>query len=74
MALETRIPEGWEVTTISDGGRWDQGSRKVKWGPFFENLSRTVTVETRGTVGRLRIREFSGTVSLDGVNYPIVGK
>ncbi|MGB2986171.1 MAG: dockerin type I repeat-containing protein [Phycisphaerae bacterium] len=74
MALEYRIPKGWKVTAISDGGAWDGQTRKVKWGPFLEDLSRTVTFEARGPADVRRAGGLSGTVSFDGVNYPIVGK
>ena len=72
MALECQIPRGWKVTAISDNGAWDGLSRKVKWGPFLDDLSRTVTLEARGTAEVTRLRELSGTVSFDGVNHPIV--
>jgi hypothetical protein len=82
VALEVVVPAGWTVTTISDGGLWDEAHRKVKWGPFFESLSRTVTFEVspigppRGVkTGRLRgfepLSRISGTVSFDGVNESI---
>ncbi|MGB2986172.1 MAG: hypothetical protein WBE26_09845 [Phycisphaerae bacterium] len=74
MPLEYRIPKGWKVTAISDGGAWDGQTRKVKWGSFLEDLSRTATFEARGPADVRRARDFSGTVSFDGVNYPIVGK
>ena len=83
LALEIRIPKGWKVTTISDGGEWDGLHRKVKWGPFFEALSRTVAFsvlrpEAEATLPpgrRPRIGPqggFSGTVSFDGINRPVI--
>ncbi len=74
MALEYRIPKGWKVAAVSDGGTWDTQSRKVKWGPFFEDLSRTVTFQARGAADATRLNEAFGTVSFDGVNYPIIRK
>jgi hypothetical protein len=77
MALEIEIPSGWTVLRISDGGVWDELHRKVKWGPFFDNLSRTVEFEAdgvrkgRGLRGGHRIRGISGAVSFDGVNEPL---
>ena len=63
-------------------GAWDGKYRKVKWGPFFSELTRTLTVtvqrpNVRSTVKlrrRLRVERldgFSGTVSFDGVNRAI---
>lgn len=83
VALECQLPKGWKVTRISDGGKWDAQHRKVKWGPFFDDLSRTFTFsvhrirsavrsDARRSAGRERFDGFSGTVSFDGVNHPIV--
>ena len=69
--LECQIPEGWDVTDISDGGAWDGRHRKVKWGPFLEEISRTVTLNVSGSAARVRVEGFSGIVSVDGVNHPI---
>ena len=69
--LECQIPEGWDVTDISDGGAWDGRHRKVKWGPFLEEMSRTVTLNVSGSAAKIRPGDFSGTVSVDGVNHPI---
>jgi hypothetical protein len=81
MALEFQVPDGWEVTQISDDGAWDGIHRKVKWGPFMEEMSRTLVCKARqlnkgaSTAGRLsgerRVGTFRGTVSFDGLNRPI---
>jgi hypothetical protein len=81
-ALEVQVPAGWVVTTISDDGAWDAAHRKIKWGPFFDDLSRTVMFQIRPALdleggktwvlrGGPRSIGLSGTVSFDGVNYPI---
>ena len=71
MNLEYQIPKGWNVTSISDSGAWDQRHRKVKWGPFFENLSRTVTLTVTCPAGKVESDGFAGDVWLDGVGYRI---
>lgn len=82
MALEFYVPKEWAVVSISDGGGWDGLNWKIKWGPVFDNLSRTLTVELLwigdGATGGLRrlsagrfARTFRGTVSFDGVNSRI---
>ncbi len=82
MALECEVPQGWQVTDISDGGVWDELHRKVKWGPFMDNLSRRVsfkarrldvvpTAKSRRLRGERRLDGFAGTVSFDGVNHPL---
>ncbi len=81
-ALEVQVPAGWVVTTMSDDGAWDAAHRKIKWGPFFDDLSRTVMFQVRPAVesdggkprtlrGGLRSIGLSGTVSFDGVNHAI---
>ncbi len=85
MALEVGIPKGWKVTGISDDGDWDGVRRKIKWGPFFEGLSRTVSFTAPApeatpspSLDRLtriaRPGRLSGTVSFDGVNQPLMVK
>jgi hypothetical protein len=81
-ALEVHVPAGCVVTTISDDGAWDAAHRKIKWGPFFDDLSRTVMFQVRPAVelegGKTRVLRggprsigLSGTVSFDGVNHPL---
>jgi hypothetical protein len=82
VALEVQLPAGWVVMSISDDGAWDDVHRKIKWGPFFDDLTRTVTFQVRPAVesgggktrtlrGGPRLRGVSGTVSFDGVNHAI---
>ncbi len=82
VALEVRVPRPWLVESISDGGAWDEVHRKIKWGPYFDDLPRTVTFQVRPASaleggkarslrGGLRSRGLSGTVSFDGVNHTI---
>jgi len=63
---EDSPPEGWAISLISDGGVWDSVSRKVKFGPFFENLSRTVTYVATPPLGTSGEVIFSGLVSFNG--------
>jgi hypothetical protein len=81
-ALEVQVPAGWVVTTISNDGAWDAAHRKIKWGPFFDDLSRTVMFQVRPAIesgggktrtlrGGVRLTGLSGTVSFDGVNHAI---
>ncbi len=85
VALELQIPKGWEVTYMSDGGTWDAGYRKIKWGPFFEDPAAYVVFKANRTTEK-SVRQsprnapatiidgFIGTVSYDGVNHPITIK
>lgn len=81
VGLEVNVPSGWKVTDITDGGVWDAGSRKVKWGVFFDDLSRTVGFNAYGLVKGATIRNglptsppfsrWSGLLSVDGENQDI---
>ncbi len=85
MALDFTLPTGWEPVTISDDGKWDETHRKVKWGPFYDDLTRRITLQARSTAastirptrissGEPVVGRFSGTISFDGHNEPIVVK
>jgi len=72
VGLEVFVPRGWSVSDISDDGTWDALNRKVKWGPFFESLSRTVSFSLTGKSAKVWASDFSGTVSFDGYNEPVI--
>jgi hypothetical protein len=82
VAAEMTAPKGLQLANISDGGVWDDVNRKVKWGPFFDGASRTLTFDLVGSAkaptekpGRLssadRLHGLAGTASFDGINRPI---
>ena len=72
-ALELALPNRWQVTVINDGGVWDKEHGKVKWGPFFDDLSRTVTLMAKVPTGKtVKPGKLRGMVSFDGNTYPLV--
>ncbi|MGD2109688.1 MAG: Kazal-type serine protease inhibitor domain-containing protein [Phycisphaerae bacterium] len=84
MGLDFVLPTGWDPISVSDGGTFDETHRKVKWGPFQDNLTRKITLlvrRTPATISPERVsadvrheHRFSGTVSFDGINQPITVK
>ena len=72
-AVEDHIPENATVTDISDNGSLDAINGLVKWGPFFDNQSRTLTYTVRIAEGETGKLSFSGSVSVDGVPSMIEG-
>ena len=72
MAAEVFIPQGWEVDAISGDGSWDPVNRKVKWGPYFSDVSRTLTfvarpeLSKRASTWKSGSPCFYGSVSFDG--------
>ncbi|MEO6035565.1 MAG: Ig-like domain-containing protein [Verrucomicrobiota bacterium] len=74
-ALEDRPPEGWGVTTVSDGGVFCPMTHKIRWGLFSNHDARVITYQvlprTTSAVGEAH---FSGVASFNGINLPITGQ
>jgi hypothetical protein len=66
-------PENWTVSGISHEGTYDALTRKVKWGPFFDDTARTLTYEVMPPADTTGTKQFQGTASADGENSPIGG-
>ena len=67
LGLEDVAPSGWtDVSNISDGGTYDSDNQKVKWPPFFDNLSRTVSYDLTPPGAAVGVQCFTGYVSFDG--------
>ena len=74
VGIEDAPPAGWtDVTSISDGGVYDAGNHKVKWPPFFDNLSRTVSYDVTPPGDAAGEQCFEGSVSFDGSSQFIIG-
>ena len=72
--IEDMPPTGWAVFNISNGGVWDASNDKVKWGPFFApSIPAAVTYDVTPPSDENGERCFSGTISLDGINEPVIG-
>jgi hypothetical protein len=66
VLLEDLPPTGWTaVGNISDGGWYDAGNHKVKWGPFFDDLSRTIAYDLTPPGGAAGEHCFAGSVMFD---------
>jgi|GEM_PF-2348878 len=69
-------PAGWTVDaeSISHGGTYDSENHKVKWGPYFDDLSRTVTYEITPPVETTGEQCFGeGVITFGGPGSPIEG-
>jgi uncharacterized repeat protein (TIGR01451 family) len=73
-AVEDAPPAGWTVSSINENGQWDNVTKKVKWGPFFDHNNRTLTYMVTPPPNETGTKSFSGTASFDGVNVAIGGK
>jgi hypothetical protein len=72
-AVEDAPPDGWTVSSIHENGQWENVTRKVKWGPFFDHNNRTLAYMVTPPPGETGMKTFSGTASFDGTNVAIVG-
>ena len=72
-AVEDSLPVGWAISEISNSGLWVAAENKVKWGPFFDHNSRTLTFKATPPAGETGSKTFNGTASFDGNNIPITG-
>jgi len=72
--LEDVPPAGWtDVSNISDGGTYDSDNQKVKWPPFFDNFSRTVSYDVTPPGAAVGVQCFTGYVSFDGDEQSTAG-
>jgi hypothetical protein len=72
-AIEDRPPTGWKVSGLGDLGAFDPSHGLVKFGPFTDKKSRTLTYKVTPPVEANGRFEFGGSSSLDGKTYPIGG-
>jgi hypothetical protein len=72
-AVEESLPSGFSAVSISDGGAIDAVNNKIKWGPFFDSNSRSLTYELMSPVGFSGEISLSGFVSLDGQDFTVGG-
>jgi len=72
-AVEDAPPVGWTVGTINNSGSFDVLNGRVKFGPFFDSIARTLTYELTPPANATGIHTFAGTASADGVNSAIGG-
>jgi beta-lactam-binding protein with PASTA domain len=73
-AVEDSPPTGWTVDNINESGAWDSVNKKVKWGPFFDNQTRTLCYDATPPSGESGLKTFNGIYSADGADTPIAGE
>ena len=73
-AVEDSVPAGWTVSAISDSGQFDAGNGKVKWGPFFDGLTRRLSFNVTPPSNALTAVTFTGLGQFDAVVLPITGQ
>jgi len=68
--MEESLPEGVNVSDISNDGAWDANHRRIKW-TFFDGNARTLSYSVYGQSG-INVT-VTGTVSFDGSEDPVTG-
>ncbi|HET6409209.1 MAG TPA: Ig-like domain-containing protein, partial [Chthoniobacteraceae bacterium] len=72
-AVEERIPAGWAVRFVSDGGIFDEVRRIVRWGVFLDSNPRTFTYSLSAPSNVTSVAALAGTVSIDGASMDVIG-
>lgn len=72
-AVEDHIPPGVAVGAVSDNGQFSEVNRVVRWGPFFDDARRELTVQVSAEPERQSVGRFHGVASFDGMSAPIGG-
>jgi hypothetical protein len=73
VAIEETLPPMFSATNISGSGVWDARNEKIKWGPYFDNQSRTLTYTLTPPAGFLGSVVLNGLASLDGMDWTTEG-
>ena len=73
-AVEDQPPDAWLVSQMTGDGLWDDLTRKVKWGPFFDRVARTLAYQATPASNTLGVAVFAGVASFDGANLPVSGQ
>lgn len=69
-AVEDSVPPGLGVVKISHGGVFDARNGKVKWGPFYDSVSRTLSYEVIPSSPLISLA-FGATASFDGADVTV---
>ena len=72
-ALEENVPPGFVPSGMTDGGFFDEGSRKIKWGPFFDAQTRDISYALTSPAGFAGEVSLIGLGSFDGKDTPVGG-
>ena len=69
-SVEDRVPSGWSIVSVGNEGVVVPGGKVVRWGPFIDDSTRTLTYEAVPTSGG---ESFSGNISFNGISQSVEG-
>lgn len=72
-SVEEIPPIGWAVSGISHGGIFDESTGRIKWGPFSDTQSRTLSYSALPPIDEGQVVQFEGVVMLGDSEEPIDG-
>ena len=71
--IEDDPPDRWPVGSMSESGYFNPSSGQVEFGPFFDDLPRTLTYDVTPPITDSGVKTFLGLVSLDGLEDLVAG-
>ena len=72
-SLGEEPPAGWTVSGIDQGGTWDGTAKKIKWGPFADATTRTLTYQVTPPFSESGSKTFIGNGTMQGQPVPASG-
>lgn len=73
QSIQQSFPPGWSVSDINYGGTVDTAHQRVKWGPFTDDLRRTLTFTLLAPLDATPSPNFTGTAVFGSVARPVDG-
>lgn len=71
--VEEAAPPGWAVVALSHSGVVDSYRARLKWGPFFDAVPRTLTYRLAVPASAAGIAAFTGAAAFDGAAATTTG-
>lgn len=73
VAVEETVPNGWRVREVSDDGRYEPETRRIRWGLFYGETPRRLTYLASPLEDAACTGTFEGFASFDGKDVEIQG-
>jgi hypothetical protein len=72
-SVEEQVPPGWTVSAVSHGGTLDVRGQTLRWGPFADNLARTLGYKLTPPIDAPFTAAFQGTAAFNTDVVPTAG-
>lgn len=72
-AVEETPPAGWSISDVSDDGQFIAATGTVRWGPFCDAQTRSLSYVLTPATSGLADLSFAGMASFDGASLTIGG-